>query len=183
MPTPAKPVSVIRGEGKSHRTKSELNAREKAEAGTLTGVRMKEYQATQADDIAHKHFLRVKKLLASIGKDDAIYEASINRYCVLHAECRDLEGDRGRIARETDKLESAYDSGGIAYDEYFKARTKLFDQKLQLERALTSKRKALFDIERESLMTVASALRSIPKKADEDAGDDPMSALLKRKGV
>ena len=42
MPTPTKPVNVIRMEGKSHRTKRELKSRENAEKRLLTGEKLKE---------------------------------------------------------------------------------------------------------------------------------------------
>ena len=43
---------------------------------------------------------------------------------------------------------------------------------------LMRKRKMMMDIERENVMTVASSLRSIPKKATDDPMDDPMSRML-----
>lgn len=183
MPTPTKPAAMMGGGGRSHLSKAALKARSRAEADTLTGSVMAEDERTKKDPVAHRQFLRLKKLLTSIGKNDAIYETGINRYCILYSECADLETDRSRLAREMDTLESAKESGSLEYEDYAKYRMKLFDQKMALERAITSKRKALFDLERESLMTVASALRSIPKKPDDDAFDDPMSALLKQRGV
>ena len=41
MPTPNKPAVVIRAEGRSHRTKAELELREKGEAALATGEPMK----------------------------------------------------------------------------------------------------------------------------------------------
>ena len=43
---PSKPVAVIRKEGKSHRTKAEMNAREKCEAALATGNPIKEKEET-----------------------------------------------------------------------------------------------------------------------------------------
>lgn len=45
-----------------------------------------------------------------------------------------------------------------------------------LQRSVHTKRKMQSDIERENVMTIASALRSIPKKVDEDA--DPLKEIL-----
>lgn len=70
---PSKPVAVIRAEGKSHRTKAELNAREKGEAAFATGIPIKEKEETKKNVVAHKEFLRVTKLLNKIEKCDALY--------------------------------------------------------------------------------------------------------------
>ena len=70
---PSKPVAVIRKEGKSHRTKAELNAREKGEAAFATGIPIKEKEETKKNVVAHKEFLRVTKLLNKIEKCDALY--------------------------------------------------------------------------------------------------------------
>jgi hypothetical protein len=51
--------------------------------------------------------------------------------------------------------------------EYYKLKNdieKLIDSK---DRQLQTKRKMLFDIERDNCLTIAAALRSIPKKTDE----------------
>lgn len=42
MARPAKPASVIKLEGKSHRTKKELRTREQAENSLLSGTKLKE---------------------------------------------------------------------------------------------------------------------------------------------
>ena len=94
MPTPTKPVNVIRMEGKSHRTKRELKSRENAEKKLLTGGKLKERKEVKSDPIAHKEFLRIKKLLEKIEKNDDLYSSVINRYCQLYAECKDFEEKR-----------------------------------------------------------------------------------------
>ena len=66
MPTPTKPAKVIAIEGKSHRTKAELNLRKQAEESLLTSEKIKERNETKNDKTAHKEFLRVEKLLEKI---------------------------------------------------------------------------------------------------------------------
>jgi hypothetical protein len=39
---------------------------------------------------------------------------------------------------------------------------------ISLDRQIQSKRKMLFDIERDNAMTIAAALRNIPKKAEKN---------------
>lgn len=97
MPTPTKPVNVLRLEKKSHRTKKELAQREKAEDSLLTGVVIKETKDVKLNSMAHKEFVRIKKLLKIIGKDDDLYGAIINRYCLLHAECIEFQEKRENI--------------------------------------------------------------------------------------
>ena len=78
MPRGAKTIDNCAG----HRTKKEKEAREKAEAAMLTGQRCFERDCVKADPVAHKEYLRLTKLLSTIQKNDALYGASINRYCI-----------------------------------------------------------------------------------------------------
>ena len=74
MARPAKPAAVIEYEKKSHRTKAEIEKRRKEEGKLLTGQGMKERKEVKEDKDAHREFLRIRKLLRGIGKDDALYE-------------------------------------------------------------------------------------------------------------
>ena len=94
MPTPTKPASVLKYEKKSHRTKAEMRQREKAEEDLLTGKKLKESQEVKNNELAHREFLRIRKLLAEIGKNDDLYSGVINRYCMISAECREFEEKR-----------------------------------------------------------------------------------------
>jgi len=80
---PSKPVQLIKLEGKSHRTKAELEYREKAEKALYTGTTFKESPAVKADPIAHKEFQRLKRLYKKIQFVDGLDEQMINRYCLL----------------------------------------------------------------------------------------------------
>lgn len=169
MPTPSKPVNVIRMEGKSHRTKRELKERERAEEQLLTGKILKETEEVKTNPIAHKEFQRLKKLLKSIGKDDDLYGAVINRYCILQAECIDFEKKRELMQSYMEKLEEQYDSY-VANDnvtEYFRTITQMQKNLISLDKQVQTKRKMLMDIEKENIMTIASSLRSVPKKAEK----------------
>ena len=104
MGRPAKTYEVLMGEGKSHRTKSELEMRKNAEKSLLTGEKMRESAAVRADKAAHGHWLRVKKLMAAIGRDDAIHENGINRYCLMLSECEALLAEKARLNAERDEL-------------------------------------------------------------------------------
>ena len=49
---------------------------------------------------------------------------------------------------------------------------------VSLDKQIQAKRKMLLDIEKENVMTIASALRSIPKKEDKEA-DNPLLKVLR----
>lgn len=181
MPTPSKPYSVIVAEGKSHRTKKELLARRDGEAALLTGQELKEREVVKNNPESHKEFKRVKSLLKEIGKSDALYEPVINRYCQIMAECSAMEEKREYMFGLIQKLEESCDclSKGeeIEYEDLMKLTkeiTKLSSTMISYDRQIQSKRKMLFDIERENIMTIAAALRSVPK-----AGEKKENPLLK----
>lgn len=170
MPTPAKPVSVLEAEGKSHRTKAELKKRKEGEKALATGSSLKERPEVKNNEVAHKEFLRLNKLLKTIEKNDAIYEAVINRYCILHAECHEFEQRRSNFLHSIDELETDKDelieSGQMTLSAYYKMKNNLQSSVISLDKQIQAKRKMMFDIERENIMTISAALRSIPKKVD-----------------
>lgn len=167
MSRPPKPYLALINEKKSHRTKKELKIREEGEKSLLTGVALKERPEVKAHPIAHKEFLRVNKLLKKIEKNDAIYETIINRYCLLVAECNDFQEKRDAIQNDLAELEETYHSQELDATDYFKLKMDLQKQIISLDKQIQTKRKMLLDIEKENVMTIASALRSIPKKVDE----------------
>nr|WP_295678799.1 hypothetical protein [uncultured Lachnoclostridium sp.]DAE05621.1 MAG TPA: hypothetical protein [Siphoviridae sp. cthL03] len=181
MPTPPKPYIVLANEKKSHRTKKELNQRKQGEEALSTGVAMKERPEVKSNPIAHKEFLRLNKLLKEIQKNDAINELVINRYCMLVAECFDFEEKRESFYRDIQELvndkDKLIDSEEMSLSAYYKMKYNLQTTIINLDKQVQSKRKMLLDIEKENIMTIASALRSIPKKTETKT-----NALLKALG-
>ncbi len=169
MPTPSKPVNVIRLEGKSHRTKRELVERERAEAQLLTGKVLREAKEVRENELAHKEFQRIRKLLKNIDKDDDLYGATINRYCLLQAECLDFQVKREQMYEQAKKLEESYGSFAENDDlkSYFQLQATMQRNLLALDKQVQTKRKMLLDIEKENIMTIASSLRSVPKKTEK----------------
>lgn len=183
MPTPPKPFSVLTAEKKSHRTKAELKQRQQAEKALSTGVALKERPEVKSNPIAHKEFKRLNELLKTIGKNDAIYEGIINRYCLMISECYDLEEKRKRICDLAIKLEEMFDdmsSKNLLEESSFKYISNQINEcyktMINLDKQIQSKRKMLLDIEKENIMTIASALRSIPKKTDKN--ENPLLKAL-----
>ena len=191
MPTPTKPFKVLTSEKKSHRTKAELKMREDGEKSLSTNIELKERKEVKQNRVAHKEFKRIQKILKNIDKNDEIYETVINRYCLLQAECSDLEERREEFynliskLREEEKelIEELKDREDIEelidYKlEYAKSLAKMMGSMLSIDKQIQSKRKMLLEIEKENVMTIASALRCIPKKEDKDA-DNPLLKVLR----
>lgn len=180
MPTPPKPHLILVSEGKSHRTKQELEQRKKAEEALASGTAFKERREVREDPVAHKEFMRIKKLLKSIGKNDALYEPVINRYCMLQSECREMEQKRERIYQtmidmERDKEQFCKED---TLTNFYKIMNDMEKNLIGMDKQVQSKRIMLLNIEKENIMTIASALRSIPKKVDTEESD-PLKGLNK----
>ena len=191
MPTPTKPFKVLTSEKKSHRTKAELKMREEGEKSLSTDIGLKERKEVRQNKVAHKEFKRVQKILKNIDKNDAIYEAVINRYCLLQAECFDLEERREECynliskLREEEKELIAELKDRENIDElidykleYAKSLAKMMSSMSTIDKQIQAKRKMLLDIEKENVMTIASALRCVPKKEDKEA-DNPLLKVLR----
>lgn len=168
MPTPPKPFTVLQSEKKSHRTKKELNQRKKEEDALSTGIAMKVRPEVKNNPVAYKEFKRVNMLLKNISKNDAINEIVINRYCLLVAECDDMQKKRDDIYEQTLRFEKKLDElGSEATIDDLKSVTDsigyIYGTMISIDKQLQSKRKMLLDIEKENIMTIAAALRSIPK--------------------
>jgi phage terminase small subunit len=172
MSRPSKPASVIESERKSHRTKSEMQTRKDGEQSLLSGKKISERPEVKNNPEAHKEFKRINSLLAKIEKNDAIYENVINRYCQIYAECLDFEvkresfyGDMRGLAADKNEL---IESGEMTLSSYYATKRDMQNSIISLDRQIQSKRKMLFDIERDNAMTIAAALRNIPKKAEKN---------------
>ena len=209
MARPSKPVSVIKSEKKSHRTKAELEQREKAEAAVLSGKRCFERQSVKNDPIAHKEYLRLIKLMQAIGKDDALYAPEYNRYCELFSEEEFYKSEMLAVRAETaqlrelsakitvcietvsEKIESFEGiEEAVALGELLKTfleqnnelldqRSKLFRQISDLDCKIKQKREAMFAIEKENCMSVSAALRTIPKEATKPEEEDALIKALR----
>lgn len=142
-----------------HSTKAEIAQRTAAEQAAVTGIRMRESAEVKANPTAHKEWARVKKLMAAVSKDDAIFEAQINDYCHYKAEIE-------RYTLMKQQLENDNSVTG----------SKRYELTLSMDKQIEAFRKKRFDIEKENGFTVASALRSIPKKADKQA--NPLLSAL-----
>lgn len=177
MPNPAGAIDAVRG----HRTKAEVAARKRAEEGLLTGQQLKEDPRVKENPVAHTVFLQTKKLMAAIGRDDALYGAQINRYALLTAECAEYE-NRGlyfwkQLKDFQEKKNDLISKEEMSYGEAIKIEQTYQANILSMDRQVQQKRKMLFDIEKENCMSVASSLRSIPKTPDKSVVNPILEAL------
>ena len=163
MPTPCKPVSMV----KSHRSTKEKEQRAAAEEAMKTNEGFHPNEEVQNDKEALKAFNRLKDLLGRIDKDDALIEKILNRYCMLHSECKQLNKLKKDIEKEIKKTKD------------IEVKLELLRRYDKLDANVMKKYKTMFDIEKENLMTLAAQLRSIPKKVVEEEKVDPMAAFLK----
>lgn len=175
---PSKPLSLVKG----HRTKAEIEIRQKAESQLLTGSVLKEWVDVKSDQIAHKEFGRIKKLLKAINHDDDLYGFVINTHCRLKAEINGLVDTRVKFEQTLDRLDAEYEENHMEFNEYMRLKINVQGQILKCDAALMQKRKLMLDISKENIMTIQSALRSIPKKPEEAPTSGMAAFLAKRAG-
>lgn len=174
MARPSKATDVLSDENRSHRTKAEMAQRQAAEKSLLTGRTLHERPEVKNNAVAHIEFLRVNALFELIGKNDALYEPVINRYCMLQAECSDFERKREAFACNLDDLIGDRDMDS---DRKYRLEAQMQKSILDVDKQIQNKRKMMFDIEKENCMSISAAMRSIPKAPD--AKENPLLEALR----
>ena len=174
MPRGSKSVAATTG----HRTKAEKESRQQAEQDMLSGRKGFERENVKADPVAHAEYKRVSALMKAVGKDDALYSAIVNRYCELFSEIDRCRQESTRLRQLMDHLEQRLDSGEVEDEAAFmKQYTALLAQVNKLDDKIMQKRKMMLDLEKENGMTVAAALRAIPK-GNAEKKENPLAAIL-----
>jgi predicted nuclease with TOPRIM domain len=181
MARAGKPVKLLKLEGKSNKTKAELEFREKQEESMMTKQAIKAWPEVWNDPVARREMTRLRNLLKIIGKNDALYEGIINRYCLLHSECFQIEERINRLTDEQDRLTESFDNDNIEAETYHKLQANLGKQILSWDAKLMEKRRMMLQIEKENVMTILASLRAIPKKPPEDKPTSQMGKFLDRK--
>jgi phage terminase small subunit len=192
---PSKPTELLLLEGKSHRTKAELDQRKKAEEAMTTGKHMQIWPEVKADLAAKKEFNRIRSLLKKIGMDDALHESTINRYALLKAECTEFEEKREQFYKSKCELETEYHGQGIAFDPetgrrvyelapstYYKLLSTMQKSIIDCDKQIMAKRQMMLAIEKENIMTIASVQRSIPKKPEAPEKKGGMAGFMAKRG-
>lgn len=177
-----KTVAVMKENRRVHRSKAELEEREKAESAVLTGVSCVERESTKNDPIAHEEYQRVIQLLGAIGKDDALYASGINRYCMLYAEVERSSSDMRGLYEILDKAKAAFDKlpepDSSEISVFMKQYSGILKEINTINSSVTTKRRMMFDLEKEYCMTIAAAQRTIPKSAEPSAENDALLEAL-----
>ena len=141
--------------------------RQRAEEANLTGSRMREDPAVRADSAAHKEFVRVRKLLRLIDKDDDLYGAEINLYCMLKSEIDQAAAQRADLIETLSQIREL-PRGGIEDEKTFmQMEIQISQQIARCDQIMQSRRKMRLDIENKNLMNIASSLRSVPKNVEK----------------
>lgn len=171
MGRPSKPAELLKSEGKSHRTKQELAFRKQQEEATLTGKKLEEPRAVKDLKIAHATFLKTRRLLDAINKNDELYSAATCRYCTNTQKLADAEESIQVLKAELEELRESRSSYAEdkAIPDYYRMLTKLEDTITRKEQLAAGIRKELTDFEKENCMTIASSLRSIAKQPEKKA--------------
>ena len=171
MGRPPKPAELLKSEGKSHSTKQELAFRKQQEEATLTGKKLEEPRAVKDLKIAHATFLKTRRLLDAINKNDELYSAATCRYCTNTQKLADAEKSIQVLKTELEELRESRSSYAEdkAIPDYYRMLTKLEDTITRKEQLAAGIRKELTDFEKENCMTIASSLRSIAKQPEKKA--------------
>ena len=168
-----KPISIAQG----HRTKAEKQLRATAEKELMTGQMLTESEEVKNNPVAHKEFLRLKKLFRAIGKDDDLCGDTINIFCTLVAECAEFEQMKRDLTSELELLTEEYRQEKIDFMVFVAQKNIIIGNIFTCDKKLMDKRKMRNDISKENIMTVQSALRSIPKKVESESEDPLLKAL------
>ena len=176
MPRGSKSIDAVSG----HRTKAEREARQQAEQDMLSGKKGFERANVKADPVAHAEFKRVSALMKAVGKDDALYFAIINRYCELFSEIIRYQSEMARWQKLMEELQERFDETEANAEEiieFAKTYKGMGERIDKINAIIQQKRKMMLDLEKENGMTVAAALRAIPKGTGKKE-TDPLMAIL-----
>ena len=104
----------------------------------------------------------------------------INAHCMLVSECKSLELLRKKYTENLYDFENRVRSEEMTFTDEMRLLAKLEKSILDVDKALMTKRKMLLDIAKENLLTIQSALRSVPKQPEKKK-ENPMNKFLNRK--
>lgn len=170
MARPSKPVDLIVIEGKSHRTKEEIQYREEQEKKLRTGKKFQASKDVKADPEAYAEFKHLRKLFDGIIYVEGLDETFINRYCLLYAETKRME----------EQLKGLEDKAADE-DLDFKETLNLAKTIMGLDKQLMKRRDMLMHMEDRMFLNPTSRIKAIPKKPPKEEDEDPMAKLLTRR--
>ena len=159
MSRPSKPAALIEAEGNTnHRTKAELEYRKNAEKALYTGEKFKEINQVKNNPIAHKEFLRLKRLYSKVSFMDALDQQIINRYCLEVANVQKLQDLAEKMEKKIDDCEEL-DAGKLV--QLYKSISGIHAQ-------IQSCKNLLLKYEDRLFLNPMGRIKSIPKKPPKD---------------
>lgn len=166
----SQPTQLIKLEGnKNKKTKSEIEHREKMEQAVYTGINFRESPSVKSDPVAHKEFLRLRKLYKHIQFVDGLDQEAINRYCLMVSQEKQLQNQFDTIIKEIEKTDGLMRKLEL-YEFMNKATTKL-----------NQTRDAILKLEDRLFLNPAGRLRAIPKKPQEKPKKSQMAQFIKKR--
>lgn len=165
---PSKPIQLLKSENKSHRTKAELEHREKMEKSLKTNTRIKEEPATKSDPIAHKEFLRLRKLYKEIEFVDGLDSEVVNRYCQLRSQESMLQDFYSDIKEAMDTFTDVAD------------KLELFAELKDVISKQNQVRDKMLKLEDRLFLNPVARMKSIPKEPPKKDSSN-MSKFLERR--
>jgi len=180
---PPKSVDVLASKGRIHTSKETLERRKEAENAFTINEGLKESDEVKRNPVAHKKFAELKRLYGKIALNSALNNTVINTYCKLYSECRECEADQERLRTDLQEFRIKLENGDISLEDYISKEDKINSMLYRGDNRLMKRRDIMLKIEKESLLTIQSMLRAVPKKPPKDEEEaDPMFEVLKRKG-
>lgn len=169
MPGAAKPTNLLRLEGKGHRTKAEMEYRERGEKALQTSPIFFESPQVRNDKIAHLELLRLRRLFAKIELVDALDQQVINRYCLEVSNTYKLQDMLERLDGELDEAKE------------FEDRLKVYDLIHKANVAVAKNKELLLKYEDRLFLNPAARIRAVPKTPPKEEAKTGMAALLARR--
>ena len=130
------------------------------------------------EEYGHPIFLIIDEPYRELVYDDTEVPYVINYYdntfvCYSYSKALSLPGERIGYIVVSPKM---IDEEEMTMKEYYNLELGMQKNLVSLDKQVQAKRKMLLDIEKENIMTIASALRSVPKKTEKK--DNPLLAAL-----
>jgi phage terminase small subunit len=169
MPGSAKPTNLLRLEGRGHRTKAELEYRERGEKALSVGGAINESAQVKADKIAHAEFLRLKRLYSKIEFVDALDQQIINQYC---SEVSNIYKLQEMLVNLNSDLQSV---------ETFEERVKIYDLIRLTNVAIHKSKELMLKYGDRLLLNPAARIRAVPKTPPKEEKPSGMAAYMAKR--
>lgn len=145
----ARPSSCV-GSIKKNLTKNEIKQREEAEIANLSGIPIRIFTEVKKDKIAKIEFERVVAIMSAVNKNDALYEAVINDYCLAKSDIERYM--KYRLNAEKD-LKTLIKNNDMCFVEKLEFKDKLYKNIASYDKQIQSYQKKRFDIEKKDTLT------------------------------